>query len=1319
MNRPRTPRFLIPFMLAVLAIFALAAPTAALAREADVGEYFYTQLSEQEKEIYDQLLEQADKLTDDHDPGNVVVSLDEPRGSDLNLARVNFAFFRDHPEYFWVYSSRLGFEQTANYTDAAPEWNLSASSGESYFYEGFDSSNLQDWRTRFDAKVAEIIAGIPESADALATIQYLNNWMALNNVYNELGRGATNLSRCAASGILSDNGQEYAPVCYGYATALKVLLDRAGIQNVMVTGNAYNDRNLPYGELHAWNYVTLDDGATWYALDPTWDDPSVPGRPATGTYFMVGSETVTITNPPAGMDHLIKFGANHVAGSSSSMYNLSYPALSTERYEGTSSLVVEVVLPNGTSQNVSTLKDALEIAAQNRGTTIRLWTQVAATETLTIPDGTTIDLNGIGTNSFTSPAIGVSCEGSALSIEVGSSVSIINSGSTFSMIRHNGTTGAVIQNNGSLTLGAGVQLSNQGVSHAVGGSNEAVADLYAYLSAPSRSQSCNKVIAPVSDEAAESVTSGTTVKHLLDTAAINDGQTSYGDKVALTYYNGTQNVTPTDAVQPALEWRLEGAPAGAGTDAASALVPGRYTLRVVVAGTDSFYGYDVFRYVDVVVDGKTEADVYLEKLDAELGRYQESAYFAEDWSAIKQAYDTAKEAMSGEGATTEQMQAALDVFMATASGIQVRDAFVQEALSKLDEAFTVYNEADYTPEGWQQLTAAYEKGKEAVVAAQTHGDLDAAFETATGSMAQVAQRDVVVADAMARLAAAFNTYSEDDYLAEDWAAIASAYDAAEAAIKAADASEAAMDDAIADFSAAAAAVELREHVIADALAQLDAAHNGYVQDAYTEEGWRDLTVAYENGKAAISAVTSRADLAAALDNAKAAMDAIEEAPEPPAGPDAQAYLDKLMGEYEKLDADSYLDEDWQQILDALGAAQASIKADGATEEDMQDAIDVFVDASSGIQTRAEAIAEAKADLEAAYEGYDKDDYTDEGWSQLTAAYEDGLAAIDTATAREQLEQAVADAKAAMEAVDKAPVDPEPEPDPSPDPEPSPDPSPNPKPVEDVTVVETVGGTVKVDSVEAGKTATIVATPEAGQEVRDVVVTDAKGNAVEVKVNQDGTYSFEMPEGGVTVDVLFGCNGGDLCQSHGFADVDQSKWYHDAVDWAVKEGVFHGYSPSAFGPDDVLTREQAAAVLYNYLGGESGAAGSGLVDVEGGQWYTDVVNWVVANGIMTGYTNSDDFGVGDALTREQFCAVIAKAMKADLSSVDLVALESFPDADEISGWARPAVAWAVEQGVLNGVENADGTRMLQGVRNITRAEMAAMMKNAVDEGVLQK
>lgn len=187
----------------------------------------------------------------------------------------------------------------------------------------------------------------------------------------------------------------------------------------------------------------------------------------------------------------------------------------------------------------------------------------------------------------------------------------------------------------------------------------------------------------------------------------------------------------------------------------------------------------------------------------------------------------------------------------------------------------------------------------------------------------------------------------------------------------------------------------------------------------------------------------------------------------------------------------------------------------------------------------------------------------------------------------------------------------------------------------------------------------------------------------------------------------------------YQDLAEDKWYYGAVLKATELGIMNGYGDgTVFGAEDTLAREQAAAVLYNYLGEGAQAPAAPMPDVLN-SWYTDAVNWAVANGVMDGYEGQNKFGIGDPLSREQFCAVIAKAVGADTSGADLSVLDGFPDASEISPWARPSVAWAVESGVISGVELPDGTRLLQPVRNLIRGEMAAMVVNAIEQGVLAK
>ena len=195
----------------------------------------------------------------------------------------------------------------------------------------------------------------------------------------------------------------------------------------------------------------------------------------------------------------------------------------------------------------------------------------------------------------------------------------------------------------------------------------------------------------------------------------------------------------------------------------------------------------------------------------------------------------------------------------------------------------------------------------------------------------------------------------------------------------------------------------------------------------------------------------------------------------------------------------------------------------------------------------------------------------------------------------------------------------------------------------------------------------------------------------------------------------------------FDDVATGDWFAESAWWARANGVVEGYAgTNSFAPYDGLTRAQAAAVLMRRLDPEYAASHDGpqqnssrLSDVEDGQWYTAAVNWAVSRGIMSGYAGTGTFGPDDVLTREQLCAVVANAaaFSGQDTSAGEGALEAFPDGAQVSDWARPAFAWAVEKGVVSGVAGEGGQRYAQPQAPITRAQMAAVAMNAAAAGVL--
>lgn len=521
----------------------------AAGRSPEVGQYFYGQLSAANQEAYDAISQQIEKLAaDSTDPSAVAFT---PTQGDPTDAAI-FAFFRDHPEYFWVDSSKLVWSVSDSNV-----WSLSAKeTGSSFFYEGFDTDTLPAVRAAFQQKVAEIIQGMPANQSMVAKLRYLNNWIAQHNVYNPLGIGASNYSRCAASGILSNNDEATAPVCYGYATALKVLLDAAGIRNAYIEGWAYNQNNWPNGEQHAWNYV--EDNGNWYAIDPTWDDPKLTTGQARFHYFMVGSETVTETS----LTGREKFGQNHDASASktpASAYSLSYPVLSAAASDQVVTTGFELIYGD-TSTKYDTLEEAL--GAAQPGSTVKLWQPATVTGTLSIPDGVTLDLNGQNSGTTLNP-MAISGDISPLfSVGAGARASIVNS-SSFTAINTT-NTGACIQNDGALYLGTNLKIARgkpvmggDPLSSPIGGNTpEYASNGYAALNANSpHLLFVYLVVQPtVSGSGSYQAGAGQTVQDLVNNYVNFPVPT-------IQYYGATgtlQNV-PSDAVGP-LRWSVGRSP---------------------------------------------------------------------------------------------------------------------------------------------------------------------------------------------------------------------------------------------------------------------------------------------------------------------------------------------------------------------------------------------------------------------------------------------------------------------------------------------------------------------------------------------------------------------------------------------------------------------------------------------------------------------------------------------------------------------------------------------------------------------------------------
>ena len=252
----------------------------------------------------------------------------------------------------------------------------------------------------------------------------------------------------------------------------------------------------------------------------------------------------------------------------------------------------------------------------------------------------------------------------------------------------------------------------------------------------------------------------------------------------------------------------------------------------------------------------------------------------------------------------------------------------------------------------------------------------------------------------------------------------------------------------------------------------------------------------------------------------------------------------------------------------------------------------------------------------------------------------------------------------------------------------------------ITVEATQGGTVTADptAAKAGATVTLTPAPDRGYQVGSVAVTDRFGDPVAVTEQADGTYTFVMPNGQVTVTVTF------AEAPLPFHDVTEGDWFYDAVRYAYETGLMDGVGDSLFAPNSETTRAQLVTILYRLEGEPEVSGTSGFTDVEAGTWYTDAVAWAAANGIVNGVSETE-FAPGKDITREQLATILFRYAEAKGYDVSARAdLSAYTDADQIQSYAAESVAWAVAEGLIQGFE--DNT--LRPAGNATRAQIATIL-----------
>lgn len=177
----------------------------------------------------------------------------------------------------------------------------------------------------------------------------------------------------------------------------------------------------------------------------------------------------------------------------------------------------------------------------------------------------------------------------------------------------------------------------------------------------------------------------------------------------------------------------------------------------------------------------------------------------------------------------------------------------------------------------------------------------------------------------------------------------------------------------------------------------------------------------------------------------------------------------------------------------------------------------------------------------------------------------------------------------------------------------------------------------------------------------------------------------------------------------FKDVKTADWFYNDVKYVYEKGMMAGTAADVFAPNTTTTRAMIVTILYRLEGSPAVTGTSAFVDVPAGQWYTDAVNWAAANQIVKG-TSATTFAPNDSITREQMAAILYRYAQYKGYDVTKNAdLSGYSDNGQVSAYAKDALAWANAAKLINGVTNT--TLAPQG--NATRAQVSAILHRFCD------